>query len=231
MNCENKTPKFSGFTLSRPHWLSRNVKQNVVLCRDTSPSMTGQKAADASAASLDLVEELAQPVNKDGFFIGIVDFAISAKVVHPLKKATILNEHLQPLTIDKSEKGTNITTSLESALSLLEKLPELPEDQGECHFLRPVVLCLTDGCHNTGSHPRDVADRLKQKADLVTVAFGNDADKALLQELATTPQHCYRCSNGHQLRSFLAAVGTTITTTMAAGIPATSALADVNPKQ
>ena len=228
MNKDKETPKFSGFNLRRPHWLCRNVKQNVVFCRDASPSMTGQKAADASAAGIALVEELAQPLNKDGFFVGIVDFAISAKVIHPLEKATLLAKYLQPLTVDKSEEGTNITAALESALSLLGKLPKLPKDQNNCQFLRPVAIVFTDGWHNTGTHPRDLAVQLKEKSDLVTVAFGDDADDALLQELATTPQHFYRCSDGRQLRSFLAAVGTTITTTMAAGISATSALTKIN---
>jgi uncharacterized protein YegL len=96
-------------------------------------------------------------------------------------------------------------------------------------YLRPVVLIFTDGCHNTGPGPKDVADRLKQKADFVTVAFGSDADEALLRSLASTPQHFYRCANGRELRQFLAAVGATMTATMAAKTNATQALTQIRP--
>ena len=34
--------------LRRPNWICRNVQQNVVLVRDRSGSMLGQKAKDAS---------------------------------------------------------------------------------------------------------------------------------------------------------------------------------------
>jgi hypothetical protein len=90
-----------------------------------------------------------------------------------------------------------------------------------------VTIFFSDGQHNTGPGPKDVADQLKLKADLVTVAFGSDADEALLRSLASTPQHFYRCANGRELRQFLAAVGATMTATMAAGTNATRALTQI----
>ena len=85
--------------LRRPNWICRNVKQNVVSVRDGSGSMAGQKAKDASQASLDLVAELAQPSNKDGFNIAVVDFSARSKVVHKLEKATVLNGRVAPLSV------------------------------------------------------------------------------------------------------------------------------------
>jgi hypothetical protein len=64
-------------------------------------------------------------------------------------------------------------------------------------------------------------------ADLVTVAFGDDADGRLLRSLATSAGHFYRCSSGRQLRAFLAAVGTTLTTAMSSGTGATQALTTI----
>jgi hypothetical protein len=96
--------------------------------------------------------------------------------------------------------------------------------------LRPVVLCYSDGGHNTGAHPRAVADQIKQIADLVTIAFGSDADEALLTELASSSQHFYRCNNGKELRCFLAAVGATISGTLSAGVNATNALSQMKQK-
>src|SRR4051812_45209336 len=85
--------------LRRPNWLCRNAKQNVVLVRDMSGSMSGEPANQASAASLDLVAELAQPSNKDGFNVAVVDFAGDARTVHPLIKATDLNGRVAPLRV------------------------------------------------------------------------------------------------------------------------------------
>lgn len=205
--------------LRRPSWICRNVRQNVVLVRDTSGSMSGQKAKDASAASLDLVNELAQPVNKDGFSVAVVDFAESSKIVHPLEKATELDGKVTPISLGGT---TNITAGLNHALKVLEDAEATGDNK--VVYLRPVVICFTDGCHNTGPEPHEVANRIKLNGDLVTVAFGSDADESLMHDLASSPQHFYRCSNGRQLRSFLAAVGATMTATMAAGTNATQAL-------
>ena len=223
MNDQNQNSKpmtiVSG-GLRRPNWICRNVKQNVVFVRDKSGSMDGQKAKDASAASLDLVAELAEPVNKDGFYVGVVDFGRGSTIVHNLDKATTLNGRVSSLFAN--DGSTNITAGLEDALSVLEKAEQ--HNQEGVSFLRPVVIVFTDGCHNEGPAPQNVANRLKGVADLVAVAFGSDADETLMRSLATSPQHFYRCSTGRELRSFLAAVGATMTATMAAGTNATQAL-------
>jgi uncharacterized protein YegL len=212
----------------RPHWICSNVKQNVINVQDNSPSMRGKKAKEASAANLELVHEVAQPANKDGFNVAIVSFSSSAQLVHDLTKATELDGKVAPLSPGLFNGGTNITAGLQVALDLLEAA-ENNQPEGVT-YLRPVVICFTDGCHNTGPHPHDVANQLKQKADLVTVAFGSDADEALLRELASTPQHFYRCANGRELRSFLAAVGATLTGTMSAKTNATKALTQIQQK-
>jgi uncharacterized protein YegL len=210
----------------RPNWICRNVRQNCVLVRDRSGSMRGDKARDASAASLDLVAELAQPINKDGFSVAVVDFADSANVIHSLEKAVALNGNVKPLSGGFLGWGsTNITDGLDEALRILVAA-ETKNEPG-VSFLRPVVLMFTDGCHNTGPRPKDVADKIKAKADLVAVAFGSDADEALLKELASTPQHFYRVSNGRELRTFLACVGATMTATRAQGLNATQALTQI----
>ncbi len=208
--------------VQRPKWVCSNVMQNVILVRDKSGSMSGQKAKDASAASLDLVAELAEPSNKDGFNVAVVDFAGSSEVVQNLEKATILNGKIEPLKIGLFGGSTNITSGLEDALTILEKAEK--QNQESVAYLRAVVIVFTDGRHNEGPQPANAANRLKAKADLVPVAFGPDADEALMRSLAGTPQHFYRCSSGRELRSFLAAVGATMTATMAAGTNATQAL-------
>jgi len=208
--------------LRRPNWICRNVKQNMILVRDQSGSMRGQKAKDASAASLDLVAELAEGTNKDGFNVAVVDFSSGSKIVHNIEKATVLNGKVASLSVGLFEGSTNITAGLEDAVSILETAER--HNQEGVAYLRPVVIIFTDGCHNEGPDPHAVANRLKGIADLVTVAFGSDADEALMRSLASTPQHFHRCSTGRELRTFLAAVGATMTATMAAGANATPAL-------
>lgn len=224
-NQNNPTMTIVRSGLRRPDWICRNVRQMVVLVRDESGSMSGQKATDASAASLDLVAELAQPSNKDGFLVSVVDFSTGSKVVHKLEKATVLNGKVTPLSVGLFSGSTNITAGLEDALKILGKLGI--ENQDGISYLRPVAILFSDGAHNEGPSPQNAANQLKQKADLVTAAFGSDADEALLRDLASTPQYFYRCKTGRELRSFLATVGATMTATMAAHTNATRALSTI----
>jgi uncharacterized protein YegL len=211
--------------LRRPNWLCRNVKQTVVLVRDSSSSMCGNKAREASAANSDLVSELAQPVNKDGFNVAMVDFSTKSEIVHKLQPATTLDGRVCQISAGRLGGNTSITAGLEDASAVLKKA-EMETEEGIVQ-LRPVIILFSDGHHNCGPPPHGIADRLKGKADLVTVAFGGDADEGLLRDLASTPQHFYRCSSGRELRAFLAAVGATMTATMSAGTNATQALINI----
>lgn len=206
--------------LRRPNWVCANSHQDAILVRDASGSMDGDKARDASDASLALVADLAGPANKDGFSVAIVDFGDDARVVHGLTKATALNGSVT--TLNANSGSTNITAGLEKALDIIEKAAAAPTP-GITH-LRTIVILFSDGGHNTGPDPVTVAARLKGKADIVTVAYGKDADEDGLKALATSDQHFYRCSNGAQLRQFLASVGNTIQATRRAGVNATQAL-------
>jgi uncharacterized protein YegL len=211
--------------VKRPDWITRLSKQNVIELRDDSPSMEiDNKARDASAASIDLTDELAQPANKDGFRVSVIDFAGHARTTVNLTAATALAGRVPPLS-GSCGGSTNLHDPLAEALRIVDQ--KLPGDDDSVVFLRPVVILFTDGCHNEGTHPMDIANRLKARADLVCVAFGTDADETLLKQLATSPQHFYRCRDGRELRNFMAAVGATMTGTMSRGTNATQALTAV----
>ncbi len=203
----------------RPSWSSVPKRQNVVCVRDASSSMQGEKAKQASAASFEMVDGLSSPVNKDAFTVALVDFSDTAQVVCPLQKATVLKGRMPPIS---TGGGTSITSGLEDGMRILRERDG--QGQKNIHHFRPVVILFSDGCHNVGPHPRKVAEELKKIADIVTVAFGSDADEGLLRELASSPQHFYRCASGRELRRFFAAVGETLTATMTAGVEATRAL-------
>ena len=219
-NNNNGSPGVSG--VGRPDWLNGTNEQAVVCVRDTSGSMAGEKASSASQAVDELGRELAQPANKDGFSVAIVDFASTARVVHPLAKATELAGKIKPIA---ARGGTNMREGLQLASK------QLKNGKGKAsqasRQLRPTVFIFSDGHHNVGESPDRVAKEIKQYADIVTIAFGNGADEALLKRIATSEQHFYRCKDGRELRIFLAVAGATLRHTLAAGTNATIALSQI----
>lgn len=222
-NSNTNVESFSLSGLKRPDVITSETRQRVIFVRDASISMSDEnKARDASRATQKCLEELAKPENKDGFYVAGIDFSEDAKVVAPFTKATKLEGTLEDI---KTLSSTNITAGLITARKLLEDTPD-PIDSKE-RFLKPVVILFTDGDHNEGCKPHRAAEELKVIADLITVAFGNDADEGLLREIANTPEHSYRCQDGSDLRAFMAAVGDTLTTTMLRGEEATQPLGEI----
>lgn len=208
--------------MKRRNGVSANTKQLVIIDVDASPSMEGEKARHAQTACNELVAELGQAINKNGFIVMVIHFNHRAWVAHQWTSATKLAGCISALDIDSS---TNMTEALKLAV---QELQTHTRDAG-ITYLKPVVLFLTDGCFNVGGHPGAAGNELKAKADLVTVAFGTDADEGLLRELASTPQHFYRVNNGAELRNFMAQVGDTMTISMAQKRDATRPLAMLGP--
>ncbi len=207
-------------SVCRPSWVTTLRRQPAVVVGDGSGSMIGDKARDAALAIQGLNDELAKPVNKDAFAVAVLVFDETVEVREPLQRATELQSRLTSLDLVEGHGGTtNITQALEKAEEVVDGALRRSVDQ-----LRPVVLVFTDGEHNTGPTPFTIAKRLKKKADVVTVAFGAD-DQKVLKGIATSPQHYYRCKDGASLRAFMAAVGATLTTSMAQQADATQPLA------
>jgi uncharacterized protein YegL len=194
--------------LKRRDGVGANTKQLVIIIVDASPSMYGEKARQAHAACSELVAELGQPINKNGFIVMVIHFNFRAVIAHPWTSASALAGNIRDLEINNA---TNMTEAMELALREYSTF----NADAAIQYLRPVVLFLTDGCFNLGGHPGAAATALKAKADLVTVAFGNDADEVLLRQMASTPQHFYRVNNGAELRYFMAQVGDTMSISMA----------------
>ncbi len=202
--------------------------QRVVIVLDGSGSMNeNNKARDASAATAGLCQELALPVNKDAFEVAVIRFSNSAKVIHPFEPASSLTGHLQPLKVGFLDGATNLTAGLELAHKLLEPAAVAPSAAAIRH-IKPLVVVMSDGMHNRGSGPIPAANRLKELADVLAVAFGDDADEEMLQAIATE-QLSVRCRTGAELRGYFAEIGRTLTVTRAAGINATVALAHPQP--
>ena len=224
MNTQPTNGRFTLSGLKRPEVITSKTKQRVIFVRDISLSMDDDnKKNHASAATRDLLTELALPENKDGFVVGVVDYSSGAQIVAPFAPASELEGKLSDIVTDEY---TNISAGLELARSMLEQSPDPVE--GKERFLKPVLILFTDGEHNHGPDPLVEANKVKQFADLVTVAFGDDADLDLLRSMANSPEHCYRCSEGRELRAFLAAVGETLSGSLQQGQNATQPLGNID---
>lgn len=204
--------------LVRPISLQR--QQLAVLVRDASSSMAGEKARAADGALRALATELANPGNRGAFTIAVIDFSSSAKLVHPPEAAETIVPHLIPLS---ASGMTNVAAALTEAENVVRSAPK------QFASTRPVVLLFSDGRPNCGGDARAVAAGLTSIADIVTVAFGSDADEEFLRAIATSPSHFYRCRDGRDLRKFFTAVGATLSQSIASGVPAAGPLGTLAP--
>jgi uncharacterized protein YegL len=215
-NNQHSVPVQGGFTKG---FMDEKKEQVIVLVADDSGSMSGEKAKAANRAMKELLQEVSAGDNRDSFRAGAVTFSGSAKIVNKLQKATDLMNNLNPIS---PGGGTNIRAALEKAAELLA--PVQAGHSNPLYSIRPVVFLFSDGRSNVGGCPRAAARKLKEKADLITIAFGKDADEKLLEELASSPQCFYRCSNGAELQMFLARAGMTIRHSQMAGMSASMAM-------
>lgn len=205
-----ETPLVRG-SVTRPPIRAANSQLAIVVL-DVSPSMTGPKLDKAIEATKALRDVLAEPQNKDAFWLAEVIYADKADVrLKPTRATAVRSEDLvvKPNTLGG---GTNITAGLASVLEIIEQAARNRND-----WLRPVVVGLTDGQHNGKVAPDAVADEVKAVADLVGVAFGADADLALLRRLASKPELAFPCAGGADLRRFFQNVGASLSKSRATG--------------
>ena len=206
----------------RARWtVNSKHKQRVLILEDVSTSMKGQKGIQAHEGTQKLIEPLADQENHDGFRVSVIHFNDDAKVIHPWMSAAALSGCLAPLAPGGS---TNIEAAFETALQMLEEAQKQDQSQTEFIWLRHVLFIYSDGQITQGGDPRSVANEVKKLADVVTIAVGDDADEALLLDLATSPEHAYKVSDTVSLRAFLADAGPTLVQTYQQGQDATYAM-------
>ena len=213
----------------RQPWMTSISRQLVIGLADNSPSMLGKrKSKDARKAQMALVHSLADPSNKGGFDIAFAYFAMYSRIVHQPTPATKLDGKLKRFSfLLYAIGGTNIRSAFKSADKIILDYQKSHSTDKITH-LKPVVLLFSDGQHNIGRNPAALATQLRSKSTVVTIAFGADADEAGLRSWATSDQHFTRCSDGAELRSFLAVVGDTICLSRAAGLNTADELAKIN---
>lgn len=192
--------------LSLPTGVASNVKQHVVLVRDNSSSMSGGKIRELNQASIALCRELADPANKDGFLVSIVEFSNGANIKTAAQAATTLK-----VPEARANGGTNFDAALLKTIEAVTALSAAPNTEG-WRYMRPHVLFLSDGHSN-------VSDKnigaLHEVADVTAIAYGSDAAQDTLARIATDGQVHVVGTSGAELRQFLAQVGKTLSQSLA----------------
>lgn len=187
--------------LQIPTGVSSNTKQHVVLVRDCSSSMSGEKIQEVNLATHGFTQELADEQNKDGFRVSIIDFANQSKCsIYATSALTI--ESPQAL----ASGGTNFDNAIMRTIETIQKLANEPNTDG-WRYLRPQVLFLSDGQSQVSQ--ANILD-LQEIADVTTIAYGADADKTTLSKIASDGRCHVIGTSGSELRKFLADVGQTL---------------------
>jgi uncharacterized protein YegL len=192
--------------LKIPTGVSSNSKQHVVLVRDRSSSMRGSKIDELNLASVALAQILADPENKDGFLVSIVDFNHTAdrpSFAHSAIGFTV------PEAI--SSGGTCFDKAVAKCIQTVDEFNALPNPDG-WKYLRPQVLFLSDGQSHVSD--QNIQD-LQEIANVTTIAYGSDANTQTLSRIASDGQVHVVGTKGGELRKFLADVGQTLSQDLA----------------
>lgn len=187
---------------SLPTGVSSNCKQHVIICSDISSSMHGAKCDDQNKARFALNAILADPINKDGFIITVIDFNNGATLIIDAEPATTCQ-----MPNSMACGGTNFDAPINLAAQKIKDFKARPNPDG-WRYLRDHVLILSDGrARATQSN----IDALHEIADVTAIAYGDDADIATLETIASDGIAHVIGVDGNALRDFLAEVGKTMT--------------------
>jgi len=190
---------------------SKNPLQ-VVLIADDSGSMTGQPAQEVTEGIRDFMAKLQSfgKGEKNYFKLLLVKFGDSPKVEHEFTPALEVNANEIEVT------GDSGSTNMDEALELVAQTMEANKPESEMDPA-PLVIFWSDG-QNTGGDPLPAAERIKsmqcpcgRSPLFITCGFG-DADRGLLEPMATSVEHYKELKNAQELEAFLGNVGTLVTT-------------------
>lgn len=189
-----------------PTGVSSNAKQHVILVLDKSSSMGGSKIDDLNLGVSGLVFELANPINKNGFLVSVVEFNHGAHRSVFAESAVTL----QPPVLTTGG-GTNFNAAMKQTISTVEDFKSRPNTEG-WRYLRPQVLFLSDGQSPVSDN--NIQD-LQEIANVTAIAYGSDADSGTLSRIASDGQVHVIGTDGGALRAFLAKVGETLSQELA----------------
>ncbi|MCK4303685.1 MAG: VWA domain-containing protein, partial [Candidatus Eisenbacteria sp.] len=152
-----------------------DCKVRAVVCLDRSGSMSGDKMTTAKAGGRLFVD-----LTRDTDELGVSSYADSPSVNYNIALMAAANKTAAKTAIDAlSVTGsTNIGGGLLTSLTMIT-------GQGD-PVSNEVIILLSDGQHNTGTHPNDVIPALQARGVTVyTIGLGAGADAALMSSIAS----------------------------------------------
>jgi uncharacterized protein YegL len=194
-----------------------SAAQLAILVIDGSGSMleeatpgSGESKADAVVkATRGTIEQFKKSRIKDSFWLSTISFntttAGMASVGGDYVKVADLDPgqvHYIPGFIRKESK-TDIAIALAKAMEVgrsFEQDPSIPIDP---RSRKIVVVLLTDGLNNVGTRENVIAvsRKVSNMWALCTVAFGDEADEDLLQQIAIDDRYFFQTADAEKLRA------------------------------
>jgi uncharacterized protein YegL len=196
-----------GFRLFEPRCLAAAtyIERDVVLVVDRSGSMEGEKFLDLVDAIDTFVATLGEtPVNEH---VGLASYSDYATSDVPL------TENLDAISAGIRSLDVGGFTSISGGMRAGQ---EISNNSQRIEFVERTLIVMTDGLHNRGPEPSEVAIELAAEGVTIhTITFGADADKIRMQEVASIGggRH-YHAEDGTQLRQIYREIALTLSTMM-----------------
>lgn len=196
-----------GFRLFEPRCVAAAtyIERDVVLVVDRSGSMKGEKFLDLVDAIDTFVATLEEtPVNEQVGLASYSDYATSD---------VALTENLDAISSGIRLLRVGGYTSISRGMRAGQAIAN--DSQG-IEFVERTMIVMTDGLHNRGPEPKEVAVELAADGVTIhTITFGQDADKVRMQEVASIGggRH-YHANDGTQLREIYREIALTLSTMM-----------------
>jgi Ca-activated chloride channel family protein len=196
-------PSPSVIQVVRNVWYYTKRPTNVYLVVDTSGSMEGNKIVRAREALAAFVGQ----IQGDRDRLGIVEFASGTKTFLPLR---VMDDNARSDTLDVIDDmdafgGTALVDAVYAAVTDIAA----QEDPGAIN----AIVVMTDGQENESYYRLHDLESLLDSAGsarpvIFTIAFGNDADEALLTEMARIGQGQFRRADETEIEELYRIIST-----------------------
>lgn len=166
-----------------------DCKVRAVVCLDRSGSMSGSKM-DTAKAGAKLFVDQTRVTTRTVDELGVSSYADLASINYAIAVMSDTNKTVAKNAINGLVASglTNIGGGLQTSLNMITGRGDPVSNE--------VIVLLSDGQHNTGTHPNDVIPALKARGVVVyTIGIG-DADAALMRSIATQTGGKYYYTSG-----------------------------------
>lgn len=182
-----------------------------ILILDGSGSMldlgkTGKsKSEEVKGAAKGLLSRLKKSEIRNTFWLSVLAFDVKVEpIIAGYRSVTEISEDEIIAPTDVVGGGmTNIHEALIWGHDIAQKFLNDSKIPGEYNSKKVIIFLLSDGMHNSGDDPREIAMKIKNKQiTIVTVAYGNQADRAMLRDLSSGKEFYLETSDPERLREF-----------------------------